>query len=73
MDDQNATFKEEGGELLDKLMAFKKRYLVPMNCYNIRPDANTPFVNFERELRMMLFVARTAEENREQKKKDNLI
>jgi len=63
----NTQFKKEAGELLDRLIDFRrkyiKRYIKEMS----------PAADFEGLLRSMLTIARTDEENQEQYKKDGQI
>ncbi len=60
----NDNIKEDASVLLSKVLAFKRKYRVGGN--------NTPLAEFERELRLILMVARTDEENQAQSNADCL-
>jgi hypothetical protein len=62
----NTNFKKEGGELLEKLIDFRKRYI------KHSPLHSCPAKAFEGILRAMLSIARTDEENRQQDKIDSM-
>jgi hypothetical protein len=62
----NTKFKEEGGELLDKLINFRRKYIHYM------PVTSCPAKAFEGILRAMLSVARTDEENKQQNRIDSM-
>jgi len=62
----NTKFKEEATKLLNNLISFQRSYLT----YNTEGGDSSARL-FERDLRMMLMVARTDEENQEQRKVDS--
>lgn len=62
----NTKFKEDATQLLNKLINFQRSYIT----YNkVRIETNAKL--FENDLRMMLMIARTDEENQEQRKVDS--
>lgn len=64
----NKKFKEEAGELLDRIIQFRRNYLAgKVN----EPFMSAPNVLFEAQLRMMLLVARTDQENETQNRIDS--
>jgi hypothetical protein len=62
----NTKFKEDATQLLNKLISFQRSYI--QNNSRVR---ETSAKSFENDLRMMLMVARTDEENQEQRKVDS--
>lgn len=64
----NLGFKKEAAELLQKLIDFQRKY----QYGNKRHAPTSPASMFESELRQMLMIARTDEENKEQKRIDSL-
>lgn len=63
----NTKFKEEGKALLDMLISFQRKY----HMGNKKNAATSHARQFESELRCMLMVARTDEENAHQDKIDS--
>ncbi len=61
----NDNLKNDATELLLKLQSFKRKYMVKFS------SKGSPIDEFERELRMILYVARTDEENQQQIKTDS--
>ena len=60
----NEEIKKDAGELLDRILKFKSKY------NNLNGKHGSPIGEFERELRLILMVARTDEENQQQSKQD---
>jgi len=65
----NTKFKEEGSELLKRLVDFQRKY----HYGNKRAVVTSPAALFEGELRQMLMIARTDEENDHQRKIDSML
>ena len=63
----NTKFKEEGAELLDRLINFRKKYI------KHSPVQSCPAKAFEGILRAMLLIARTDEENKKQSEWDTML
>jgi hypothetical protein len=61
----NEALKADCAELLNKLKSFKKKYRIPGICDNGEVHVGS-LSKFERDLRGILFVLRTDEENKEQ-------
>lgn len=62
----NTKFKEEGAQLLEMLISFRRKYI------HHSPIHSCPAKAFEGILRAMLMVARTNEENQQQNKIDSM-
>lgn len=62
----NTKFKEEGAELLERLVDFRRKYIRQM------PVQTCPAKAFEGVLRAMLLIARTDEENKQQDRIDSM-
>ena len=60
----NEEIKKDAVELLDRILKFKSKYK------NLTGKHGSPIVELERELRLILMVARTDEENSLQSKSD---
>lgn len=63
----NTKFKEDAGKLLSLLLSFKRNYIT----YN-KHIKETGADIFENDLRMMLTIARSDEENQQQSKQDSM-
>lgn len=61
----NNNFKIDATLLLDQLIDFRRKYRIPGIC-----DKDGSFVKFERDLRGLLVIARTDEENDAQYNQD---
>lgn len=61
----NEIFKKEATELLDKVIYFKRTFRIPGIC-----DKDGSLSKFERDLRGLLHVCRTDEENNSQYNQD---
>lgn len=61
----NESFKKDATVLLDKLIDFKRKYRIPGIS-----DKDGSLSKFERELRGLLVIARTDEENNNQYNQD---
>lgn len=65
----NTKFKEEAAELLTRLIDFQRKY----HYGNKRAVVISPAALLEGELRQMLMIARTDEENKRQREVDSMI
>lgn len=62
----NTKFKEEGAQLLEMLISFRRKYIHHSPIHTCQAKA------FEGTLRAMLMIARTDEENKQQDKIDSM-
>lgn len=63
----NENFKIEATELLDKLIDFKRIFRIPGIC-----DKDGSLTKFERDLRGLLHICRTDDENYNQGRQDSM-
>lgn len=63
----NENFKSEATKLLDMIIDFKRIFRIPGIC-----DKDGSLSKFERDLRGLLHIARTDDENNKQHKQDSM-